>query len=117
MQLREQLKPFLKEAGPSRPAVTARGNEELFKATPAKYVRFTIDESSGGEPCIDELEIFSGTINVALASSGAKATASSTLTGYEIHKLEHLNDGRGGNSRSWISNEAGKGWVQIELPK
>jgi hypothetical protein len=29
--------------------------------------------------------------------------------------LEHLNDGRYGNSRSWISNEVGKGWVQIEL--
>ena len=117
LQLREQLKPYLKEAGPSRPAVTARGNEELFEITPARYVRFTIDESSGGEPCIDELEIFSDTINVALASSGAKATASSTLPGYEVHKLEHLNDGRGGNSRSWISDEGGKGWVQIELPE
>jgi hypothetical protein len=31
--------------------------------------------------------------------------------------LEHINDGRYGNSRSWISNQQGKGWVQIELPK
>lgn len=116
VRLREQLKPFLKDAGSGRPAVTARGNEELFEATPAKYIRFTIDEASGGEPCIDELEIFSDSMNVALASTGAKATASSTLPGYEIHKLEHLNDGRGGNARSWISNEGGKGWVQIELP-
>ena len=117
VRLREQLKPFLKDAGSGRPAVTARGNEELFEAIPAKYIRFTIDEASGGEPCIDELEIFSDSMNVALASTGAKATASSTLPGYEIHKLEHLNDGRGGNARSWISNEAGKGWVQIELPE
>ena len=117
VRLREQLKPFLKGAGKSRPAVTARGNEELFEATPAKFVRFTIDETSGGEPCIDELEIFSDSINVALASTGATATASSTLPGYEIHKLEHLNDGRSGNSRSWISNEGNKGWVQIELPE
>jgi hypothetical protein len=117
VRLREQLKPFLKDAGPGRPAVTARGNEELFEATPAKYIRFTIDETSGAEPCIDELEIFSDSINVALASTGAKATASSTLPGYEIHKLEHLNDGRSGNSRSWISNEGNKGWVQIELPE
>ena len=117
VQLREELKPFLKVAGPSRPAVTARGNEELFEATPAKYVRFTIDETNGGEPCIDELEIFSDSINVALATTGAKPTASGTLAGYEFHKLEHLNDNRGGNSRSWISNENGKGWVQIELPK
>ena len=33
-----------------------------------------------------------------------------------IHKLEHLNDGQYGNSHSWISNQAGRGWVQIELP-
>ena len=117
VQLREELKPFLKVAGPSRPAVNARGNEELFEATPAKYVRFTIDETNGGEPCIDELEIFSDSINVALATTGAKPTASGTLAGYEFHKLEHLNDNRGGNSRSWISNENGKGWVQIELPE
>ena len=97
--------------------MTARGNEELFEAIPAKYIRFTIEEASSGEPCIDELEIFSDSMNVALASTGAKATASSTLPGYEIHKLEHLNDGRGGNARSWISNEGGKGWVQIELPE
>ena len=28
-----------------------------------------------------------------------------------LHKLEHLNDGRFGNGRSWISGEPGKGWV------
>ena len=117
VQLRNDLKPFLKNSGPSRPAVTARGNEELFPETKARFVRFTIEETSGGEPCLDELEIFSGATNVALASSGAKASASSTLPGYEIHKLEHLNDGQGGNSRSWISNEGSKGWVQIELPE
>ena len=43
----------------------------------------------------------------------AKPTASGTLPGHEIHKLEHINDGQVGNSRSWISNTIGKGWVQL----
>ena len=34
-----------------------------------------------------------------------------------IHKIAHLNDGQYGNGRSWISNEPGKGWAQIELPE
>ena len=117
VQLHNELKPFVKDTGPQRPPVNARLNEELFEPVAAKFIRFTIDQTNASQPCIDELEIFSGTTNVALSSAGAKATASSSLPGYEIHKLEHLNDGRVGNSRSWISNEAGKGWVQIELPE
>jgi hypothetical protein len=31
--------------------------------------------------------------------------------------LEHVNDGRYGNSFSWISNETGRGWVELEFPK
>ena len=115
VQLQKQLKPFVKDAGPSRPPVNAQGNEELFEPTAARFVRFTIDATNASEPCIDELEIFSGTTNVALASEGARATCSSALPGYEIHKLEHVNDGRFGNVRSWISNEPGRGWIQIEL--
>jgi hypothetical protein len=114
--LRNDLKPFVNDARPQRPPVNAKLNEELFEPVVAKFIRFTIEQTNASQPCIDELEIFSGTTNVALSSAGAKATASSTLPGYEIHKLEHLNDGRFGNSRSWISNEANKGWVQIELP-
>jgi hypothetical protein len=100
-----------------RPAVVARQNEDRFAVTDARRVRFTILATTGGEPCIDELEVWSGDHNVALASAGTKATASGSLAGYEIHKLEHLNDGRPGNTRSWISSEAGKGWVQLEFPK
>ena len=117
VQLRDELRPFVKDAGPHRPPVNARSNEELFEPTSARFVRFTIQATNASQPCIDELEIFSGTKNVALASTGAKATCSSTLPGYEVHKLEHINDGRFGNSRSWISNESGQGWIQIELPE
>jgi hypothetical protein len=55
-------------------------------------------------------------LNVALASRGVRVSASGTYPNSELHKLEHLNDGRTGNSRSWISNEKGRGWVELEFP-
>jgi len=104
-------------AGGRRPAVNAGRNEEGFPSGEARFVRFTILATSGGEPCIDELEVWSGDRNVALASAGTQPTASGTLPGYEIHKLEHLNDGRPGNNRSWIASETGRSWVQLEFAK
>lgn len=100
-----------------RPPVNPRRNEEVFPPREARFVRFTILATTGAEPCIDELEVWSGERNVALATNGAKATASGTLAGFDIHKLEHVNDGRFGNSHSWISSESGKGWVQLEFAK
>ena len=60
-----------------RPAVRAEGNVDRFEPTQARFVRFTILETSGGEPCIDELAVFSpkGT-NL---GRGAKPLASGTL--------------------------------------
>ncbi len=98
------------------PAVNARRNIDTFEPVEARFIRFTIEATNRSEPCIDELEVFSGDRNLALASLGARSRASSSLPGYAIHKLEHINDGKYGNSRSWISNETGKGWVQLELP-
>jgi mono/diheme cytochrome c family protein len=100
-----------------RPTVNAVRNEEVLSPVEAKFLRFTISAATGGEPCIDELEVWSGDRNVALTTNGTKATASGSLAGYEIHKLEHLNDGRAGNNRSWISSESGRGWVQLEFAK
>ncbi len=58
-----------------------------------------------------------GSSNLALASAGAKATASGSLTDNPLrHKLEHIHDGRYGDAASWISDQEGRGWVQIELP-
>jgi hypothetical protein len=99
-----------------RPAVDALRNEEFLTPVEAVSIRFTITATSGGEPCLDELEIYDTTgRNAALATQGATASASGTLPGYEAHKLEHLIDGRTGNDRSWIANTA-TGWVQIDLP-
>ncbi|MDB4731782.1 DUF1553 domain-containing protein [bacterium] len=115
--LRERLQAF-SPTQPTKgtfPPVTAKHNVEQFPATEARFVRFTISKTNGGQPGIDELEIFAEGKNVALSKNGAKATSSSNLPGYEIHKLEHINDGQFGNPHSWISNEPGAGWVQIEF--
>ncbi len=102
-----------------RAPVNTRQNVERFAPVAAKRVRFTIAKTSDAEPCLDELEIYTtGTAprNVALTSAGAKASASSVYPNSDIHRLEHLNDGQHGNSRSWISNERGRGWVEVEFP-
>jgi len=91
-----------------------------FDATRTRFVRLLIHRACRGQPCVDELEVFGpdgGTNNLALASIGAKATASSCLPGYAIHQVAHLNDGKYGNDHSWISAGASGEWAQIELPE
>jgi hypothetical protein len=104
---------------PGRPAANARRNVERFAPVPARFVRFTVQATNNGiEPCIDELEAWTAEPiprNIALASAGARPTASSVYPNSDIHRLEHVNDGRVGNARSWISAVAGKGWVQVEF--
>ncbi len=97
--------------------VTARYNEESFPPARALFVRFTILATNSGEPCVDEFEVWSEGTNIALESAGTKARSSSTLPGHAIHRLEHIHDGRYGNGRSWISNEPGRGWIELELAK
>lgn len=121
--LEQSLEPFkapppteAASVGAKRPPVNARQNVETFDPVDARYLRFTILASSSGEPCLDELEAWSGGRNVALATDGTRATASGTLPGFEIHQLANLNDGQVGNSHSWISSESGRGWVQLKFP-
>ncbi len=113
--LTDRLKKFIAEdESKLRPSVNARQNEELFGKREARFIRFTIERTSSGQGCIDELEIYAEGSNVALASSGAKATSSGDFV-HPKHKLQHINDGRHGNDRSWIVDSAKGGWVQIEL--
>jgi len=105
-----------------RPPVTHGTNEELFRPVAAKFLRFTITATTGAEPCLDELEVFTAEAkprNVALASAGAQVKVSGTFANGNNpkHQVEHLNDGRYGNSYSWISNEKGAGWVQLEFAR
>ena len=103
-----------------RVPVTRDLNVDRFAPVSAKHLRFTVLATSDVEPCIDELEVIANgdtPANIALASTGTQATASGTYPNSDIHKLEHLNDGIYGNSKSWISNEKGRGWVQLEFPE
>jgi hypothetical protein len=103
-----------------RPPVSPLRNVERFAAVSANFLRFDVQATNdGSEPCIDEMEVYGpgGPVNLALASRGTKPTASSVYPGSSLHRLEHLNDGRHGNGRSWISAERGKGWVRLEFPQ
>ncbi|MDB5351721.1 MAG: hypothetical protein JWN86_2968 [Planctomycetota bacterium] len=95
-------------------------NVERFAPVLARFVRFTVASTvDGSEPCLDELEVFTAgdaPKDVALASTGSRAKASSLYPDNASHAIEHVNDGRFGNARSWISREPGKGWIELELP-
>jgi Protein of unknown function (DUF1549)/Protein of unknown function (DUF1553) len=106
--------------------LNVRRNEERFEPVEARFVRLTVTGTRDGtEPCIDEIEVYGADFaegsdssrNYALAANGAQASASSLLPGFSIHQVHHLNDGQTGNEHSWISNEKGAGWAQVELPK
>jgi mono/diheme cytochrome c family protein len=106
----------LAKSGTERAPVNARMNTDRFAPAKAKRVRFTIRATNNLEPCIDELEVFDTTgRNVALASEGTTATSSGDIIVADRHDLKHINDGRYGNSRSWMSNEKGRGWVVLEF--
>ncbi len=104
--------------GASLPLSPSLPNEIAFAPQSAKFVRLVLRHSQG-EPCIDELEVYGpdSAANLALASNGAKASASSLLPGHAIHQIAHLNDGLYGNSHSWIAASSRNEWAQIELPQ
>ena len=95
-------------------------NIEKFRPVKAKFLRMTFHETMDNfrhEPCIDELEVFSAltnSLNVARSTLGTKATSSGAWNNSK-HKLEHINDGRYGNSYSYISRQKTNGWVQLEF--
>jgi len=107
------------QAGPAgrlphlRSKVSPRENIDRFKPVTARFLRFTIRATNSGEPCIDELTVLS--TDGREVSRTAMPSASGSYEGNASHRLEHINDGRLGNERSWISNEAGGGWVQLEF--
>ena len=105
--------------GAADPFQPDKPNTILLAPTEARFVRIVIHGSAQGQPCIDELEIYGpeSEMNLALASAGARATASSCLSGYAIHRIAHLNDGLYGNSHSWIAAGTRNEWAQIELPE
>jgi hypothetical protein len=132
--LQEETPSAVKEHLPRlRGPVTALHNIERFPPIDAKFVRFTtletIDDNKH-QPCLDELEVYrvngsrsrdndenkETAANIALSSAGTIATSSGNSAETGIHQLKHVHDGRYGNSWSWISNQHGGGWVQLEFP-
>jgi cytochrome c553 len=106
---------------PRRAAVSPRANVERFTPVTAKHVRMVIFATNSLEPCIDEFEVYASgehPRNVALASAGARTTSAGDYTASpDIHRLEHVHDGRYGNGRSWIANTPGRGRLVVELPE
>ena len=104
-----------------RPPVSPLMNVERFNTVTASYVRFTTFETIDNnkhEPCIDELEVFTASdspTNIALSDYGTTATSSGNISNTGKHQLKHINDGKYSNDNSWISNEKGGGWVQLQF--
>lgn len=100
---------------PARPAVTAGVNVDRFPPAEAKWLRFTIDRSSGAEPCLDELEVFTAEAAPQNVACGAALSSTGDYAGNPAHCLAHLTDGKYGNDFSWISNAEGKGRIILEF--
>lgn len=103
---------------PLRSAVSPQRNTDRFSPVRAKRLRFTVLETNNLEPCLDELEVYNAAgENVALAGQGAELTTSGDILVAGRHDPRFVNDGKYGNSSSWMSNETGQGWVQLEFPE
>jgi|694.fasta_scaffold00432_34 hypothetical protein len=104
--------------GTKRVGVNAERNVDRIVPHRGTKLRFTILKTNNLEPCIDELEVFnkSGT-NIALAKHGAKVRSSGDNVAADRHELRFIHDGVYGNSRSWMSSEMGRGWVEFEFPQ
>ncbi|MBU6384641.1 MAG: DUF1553 domain-containing protein [Planctomycetes bacterium] len=102
---------------PKRSIVQPRSNSDRIDPAKTKSVRFTILDTNHLEPCIDEFEVFnvSGE-NVALASHGTRVVSSGDSVSIDRHELRLVNDGKYGNSSSWMSNAIGQGSLTFEFP-
>ena len=104
-------------SGATRAMVSPGRNLERFAPVKAKRVRFTVLATNRLEPCIDEFEVFGENgENLALASRGVEARSSGDIIVADRHDLKYLNDGRYGNSRSWMGNTVAGSWIEIEFP-
>ena len=103
---------------PPRPAVRSTVNTDRFLPVRTRRLRFVIRATNHLEPCLDEVEVFdlSGR-NVALAASGTTVRTSGDTVVEGRHLARHLNDGEYGNSRSWMGDQPGRGWVELTLPE
>ncbi len=101
---------------PERPAVNSKRIHDRIPTTLIQRLRLTIEATNSLEPCIDEIEVFNRKgKNVALRSAGAKVTTSGNTLVLGVHDPSYVHDGMLGNDRSWLGNENGRGWVELEF--
>ena len=117
-EIDRQLSAFvpLAQSGAERPRVNFQKNVDRFPPVKTRRLRFTVRATMSNnlrEPCIDELEVF--TTDGKNLSPDATVTSSGDTIVANRHDLKFLNDGEYGNSRSWMSNEKGGGWVILEF--
>jgi hypothetical protein len=115
-QIDKELAQFvpMAKSGAERPMINARENSDRFPPVKTQRVRFTVKATNNLEPCIDELEVFNTRgENVALADTKLKSSGDIGIV--DRHLLRFINDGRYGNSRSWLSSAMGSGWVELEF--
>ena len=87
-----------------RPGVSPLVNREELAPILTDRLRFRVFRTnSGREPCLDELEVYAGGVNVAPA---ATHSTSGNYAGDPKPQQVHLNDGLYGNGHSWISDTA-----------
>ncbi len=100
-----------------RPGVSPQENVDDFPEVTGRFLRFVVTRTNDNSaPGLDELEIYGPGSKNNLALAG-KASASGVISGYPIHQILHLNDGKLGNDHSWISSEGGGGWAEVEFPQ
>ncbi|NOZ41455.1 MAG: DUF1553 domain-containing protein [Planctomycetes bacterium] len=104
------------------PPLSPNNHTEFFEPMLADTVRMEIQSTNhSGRPTLFELEIWSAgettSKNVALATNGGQATASSFALENQSRHPDNLIDGilRTGDRFPWIANSAGAGWIEIKL--
>ncbi len=102
-----------------RAAPESRLTEESWPAAPARFVRLRIQATStGGATSLEEFEVWSGGRNVALASDGARITATSVRKedgSTDPYSEKHLIDGR--FDQRWIPADSKPVTLTVELPR
>ena len=92
-------------------AFLADGENRLeFETATVKFVRLELSRDRHGQaPAIDEVLLYGpeeAENNVAAAKAGTTIRTSSCITGYAIHRPEHINDGCYGNDHAWVADPA-----------
>jgi len=101
-----------------RAPVVPKVNEERFAAVAAKFVRFTIAATNGGDAALDEVEVFPAAAphrNVAHMEWGAKATGS-RVEGRDGNPF-YIHDGVFHEVGNWTMPVGQPVWVQLEFPE